>query len=147
MVGSAYRHCRPEYITIPTNGLLPDRILAQAETIVRTCDKAQVGINLSLDGVGEVHDDIRGVPGNWNRSMETWRRLKELQTRYSNLVLTVHTVISRFNIHLFEETYQGCRSSSPTATSPRWLRSGWSWTRWAGASPRWPSNTRPWPTS
>jgi MoaA/NifB/PqqE/SkfB family radical SAM enzyme len=119
MVISAYQHCQPEYITIPTNGLLPDRVLAQAETIVRTCQRAQVGINLSLDGVGAVHDDIRGVPGNWERSMETWRRLKELQTRYANLVLTVHTVISRFNIHLFEETYEGLQSSSQTATSPR----------------------------
>ena len=51
--------------------------------------------------------------------METWRRLKELQKRYPNLVLSVHTVVSRFNIHLFEETYEGCRNCSPTATSPR----------------------------
>ena len=26
MVISAYRHCRPEVITIPTNGLLTDRV-------------------------------------------------------------------------------------------------------------------------
>lgn len=113
MVISAYRHCRPSYITIPTNGLLPDRVEAQAENILRHCPRAQVGINLSLDGLGEVHDDIRGVPGNWERSMETWRRLKALQTRYRNLVLTVHTVISRFNIHLFEETYEGLQRLEP----------------------------------
>ena len=113
MVISGYRHCHPEYITIPTNGLLTDRILAQAENIARTCTDAQIGLNLSLDGVGDVHDDIRGVPGNWDRSMETWRQLKELQKRYPNLVLSVHTVVSRFNIHLFEETYEGLQKLQP----------------------------------
>ncbi len=113
MVISGYQHCQPEYITIPTNGLLTDRILAQAENIVRTCADAQIGLNLSLDGVGDVHDDIRGVPGNWDQSMETWRRLKDLQKRYPNLVLSVHTVVSRFNIHLFEETYEGLQKLQP----------------------------------
>lgn len=113
MVISAYRHCRPAYITIPTNGLLTDRILTQTESIVRACRKAQVGINLSLDGIGEIHDDIRGVPGNWKRSLETWRRLKELQQRHRNLVLTIHTVVSRFNIHLFEEIYEGLQALEP----------------------------------
>ena len=80
---------------------------------MRTCAESRVGINLSLDGIGNVHDDIRGVPGNWNRALETWGRLKELQAAHANLVLTVHTVISRFNIHLFQETYAGLQKLEP----------------------------------
>ena len=52
MVAAAYRYCRPEYITIPTNGILTPRI---ADGVARICEQApqsRIGINLSLDGIG-----------------------------------------------------------------------------------------------
>ena len=107
MVISAYTHCAPEVITIPTNGMLTDRVLAMTERMCRECPNSSIGINLSLDGVGDEHDDIRGVEGNWALSMETWKQLKELQKQHKNLVLTVHTVVSRFNVHRFKEIYDG----------------------------------------
>jgi len=113
LVIAAYQECRPAYITIPTNGLLSDRIVERVDRICQEAARSEIGINLSLDGVGEEHDDIRGVSGNWQRAMETWRRLKELQKRRHNLVLTVHTVISRFNVHRFREIYEGLRSLEP----------------------------------
>jgi MoaA/NifB/PqqE/SkfB family radical SAM enzyme len=91
--------CRPGVITIPTNGLLTRRILDQVGQICAATPHSQIGINLSLDGVGAEHDEIRQVPGTWDRAMETWRGLKELQGQHSNLVLSVHTVVSRFNAH------------------------------------------------
>jgi MoaA/NifB/PqqE/SkfB family radical SAM enzyme len=97
MVVSAYRHCRPMVITIPTNGLLTERVVERVERICRACPESQIGINLSLDGVGEEHDNIRGIPGNWQKSLATWARLKALQKTYPNLVLSIHTVVSRFN--------------------------------------------------
>ncbi len=113
MVLSAYKHCRPEYITIPTNGILTPRILKGVEQMCAGAPRAQIGINLSLDGVGQEHDEIRLVPGNWERSMQTWVGLKELQKRYKNLVLTVHTVISRFNIQRFRSIYEGLQPLEP----------------------------------
>ena len=113
MVISAYRHCRPSVITIPTNGLLTDRIVERVDRICRECPTSQIGINLSLDGIGEEHDDIRGVPGNWAKSMATWTKLKELQKSWPNLVLTVHTVVSRFNQHRFREIYTGLQFLEP----------------------------------
>ena len=107
MVISAYRHCRPAVITIPTNGLLSDRIIERVDRICRECPESEIGINLSLDGIGEEHDAIRGVPGNWAKSMATWSRLKELQKARHNLVLSIHTVVSRFNQERFHEIYDG----------------------------------------
>lgn len=101
LVISAYQHCRPQVITIPTNGMLTERVLVMTERMCAECPASSIGINLSLDGIGDEHDDIRGVEGNWSLSMETWRRLKELQQHHKNLVLTVHTVISRFNAQRF----------------------------------------------
>lgn len=113
MVISAYRHCKPEVITIPTNGMLTDRVLAMTERMCRECPTSSIGINLSLDGIGDEHDDIRGVEGNWELSMETWRQLKELQKQHKNLVLTVHTVISRFNAHRFRAIQEGLKFLEP----------------------------------
>jgi MoaA/NifB/PqqE/SkfB family radical SAM enzyme len=113
LVISAYRHCQPAVITIPTNGLLTGRVAEQVDRICRECPESQIGINLSLDGIGEEHDDIRGVPGNWERSMATWVRLKELQASRANLVLSVHTVVSRFNQARFREIYDGLTFLQP----------------------------------
>jgi MoaA/NifB/PqqE/SkfB family radical SAM enzyme len=113
LVISAYRHCRPAVITIPTNGLLTGRIAERADRICRECPESQIGLNLSLDGIGAEHDAIRGVPGNWERALETWARLKEIQKTRPNLLLSVHTVVSRFNQDRFRQIYDGLQFLRP----------------------------------
>ncbi len=110
---SAYTHCRPSVITIPTNGILTRRIINQVDRLCAGAPKANIGINLSLDEVGERHDEIRMVPGNWKKAMKTWAELKNLQKEYKNLVLTTHTVISNFNIDRFFEVYAGLEFLKP----------------------------------
>lgn len=90
--------CRPGVITIPTNGLLTNRILDQVDQVCAAAPHSQIGVNLSLDGIGQEHDEIRNVPGNWDRAMGTWQGLKELQPKHENLVLSVHTVVSKLNV-------------------------------------------------
>ena len=107
MVLSACRHCRPAVVTIPTNGILTKRITDQVDRICAGAPKAKIGINLSLVAIGQEHDEIRKVPGNWDKAMKTWQALKELQKEHDNLVLTTHTVISSFNIDKFFEIYAG----------------------------------------
>lgn len=113
MVIAGAELCRPSVITIPTNGLLTRRILDQVDQICAAAGHSQVGINLSLDGIGAEHDELRGVPGNWARAMETWQGLKELQSHHPNLVLSVHTVVSRFNIHRIRDIVEGLQFLAP----------------------------------
>jgi MoaA/NifB/PqqE/SkfB family radical SAM enzyme len=113
MVIAAYQYCRPEYITIPTNGILTPRLIEGVRRICENAPQSQIGINLSLDGIGREHDDIRLVPGNWERSMRTWAALKELQKTHKNLVLTIHTVISKFNVRRFRQIYDGLQPLRP----------------------------------
>jgi MoaA/NifB/PqqE/SkfB family radical SAM enzyme len=103
MVGSAYRHCRPGIINIPTNGIQHKVIPGRIERVLQAAPKSEVIINLSLDGVGARHDEIRGVRNNWAHAMITYRALKELKTRYKRLTLGIHTVISNFNVDTFPE--------------------------------------------
>jgi MoaA/NifB/PqqE/SkfB family radical SAM enzyme len=103
MVESAYRHCRPGIINIPTNGIQDRVIPGCVERVLRTATESEVIINLSIDGVGAKHNEIRGVRNNWTRAMSTYAKLKQLQTQYANLTLGVHTVISTFNVDSFPE--------------------------------------------
>jgi MoaA/NifB/PqqE/SkfB family radical SAM enzyme len=105
MVGAAYRHCRPGIINIPTNGIQDKIIPARIEKVLQAAPTSEVIINLSLDGVGEKHDIVRGVKGNFDRAMRTYAGLKALKGRYKNFTLGVHTVISNFNIDEFENIY------------------------------------------
>jgi len=45
--------------------------------------------------------------------METWKKLGELKSKYANLVLSIHTVISQFNVKRFPEIYKGLQSLAP----------------------------------
>jgi MoaA/NifB/PqqE/SkfB family radical SAM enzyme len=105
--------CRPGVVTIPTNGLLTRRILDGTDQICAAAPQAQVGLNLSLDAVGAEHDEIRGVPGNWQRAMETWQGLKALQAKHDNLVLSVHTVVSKYNVDQIRDVVEGLAFLAP----------------------------------
>jgi MoaA/NifB/PqqE/SkfB family radical SAM enzyme len=113
IVLSACQHCQPRLVTVPTNGLLTRRVVEQVENICQGAPAVQIGINLSLDGVGEQHDQIRNVPGTWQRAMDTWQALKALQPQHPNLVLTIHSVVSTFNLANFFEIYAGLQFLEP----------------------------------
>ena len=103
MVESAYRHCHPGIINIPTNGIQTSIIPGRIERVLQAAPKSEVIINLSLDAVGLKHNEIRGVRNNWTRAMGTYAGLRALKSRYKNLTVGVHSVISSFNIDSFAE--------------------------------------------
>ncbi|MEO8973954.1 MAG: radical SAM protein [Ktedonobacteraceae bacterium] len=105
MVEAAYRHCRPGIINIPTNGIQDKIIPGRIERVLQAAPTSEVIVNLSLDGIGERHDIVRGVKGNFERAMRTYAGLKALKGRYKNFTLGVHTVISNFNVDEFDNIY------------------------------------------
>jgi MoaA/NifB/PqqE/SkfB family radical SAM enzyme len=98
---SLYDQCRPAQINIPTNSLVWRPIAERVADIADYCRDAEIVINLSLDGVGAKHDELRGIKGNFDKVMLVFRQLKELSR--PNLTVGVHSVISRFNIDQFPE--------------------------------------------
>src|SRR3954452_6599482 len=103
MVGSAYRHCRPGIINIPTNGIQHKVIPGRIRAVLEAAPQAEVIINLSLDALGVKHDAVRGVRSNWAHAMKTYAGLKQLKQSYPNLTVGIHTVISNFNVDAFPE--------------------------------------------
>lgn len=109
----AYRSCKPGVINIPTNSLLVDKVARDVESILKSCPNSQLVINLSLDGIGKKHDEIRGVPGNFEKVMANYKNLKRIQRRYSNLTIGFHTVISKFNVDHIPDLADFCYSLKP----------------------------------
>ena len=99
VVGAIYQISRPRIINIPTNGILTKTVVEKTEAIAKACPKAQVIINVSLDGIDAQHDEIRHVPGNYKKAVTTFQRLKAL--KLPNLSVGIHTVISQFNADSF----------------------------------------------
>jgi MoaA/NifB/PqqE/SkfB family radical SAM enzyme len=60
-------------------------------------------INLSLDGVGERHDFIRGVPGNFKKFEQRLEQLLSLRHQLNNLTIGIHSVVSVFNVGHLDE--------------------------------------------
>jgi MoaA/NifB/PqqE/SkfB family radical SAM enzyme len=111
LVRVAWEECRPSILTIPTNGLLPKIVPDRVREILDAAPTAQLGINLSLDNLGPKHDKIRGVPGNWEKAMQTWEGLKAIN--HPNLRLSVHTVVSKFNVTEIPAIYDGLQQLAP----------------------------------
>lgn len=91
--------CRPKVVTVPTNGLLTEKIVHDVRRLAKL--DTRLIINLSLDGVGPGHDQIRGVRGNFSKALKTYQRLKKIKS--DRLTLGVHSVISKKNLKDFPQ--------------------------------------------
>jgi len=94
IVGAVCEELDPSIVNIPTNGLVKNTPQI-VEKIIKENPKTRFIINLSLDGVGVKHDEIRGVPGAFEKAVNTFHGLSSL-TR-GNLDLGIHTVVSKYN--------------------------------------------------
>jgi MoaA/NifB/PqqE/SkfB family radical SAM enzyme len=77
IIAAAKKIINPYVIQITTNGTYTDRIV---ECIKQT-HFTHLHLRISLDGVGEVHDEIRGVKGCYDKVRETILTLIELRKR------------------------------------------------------------------
>ena len=67
--------CDRPRIVISTNGFRTKQILAAMEELRKTIPN--IGIGVSLDGIDETHNRIRGIRDAWPRAMATLHGLKE----------------------------------------------------------------------
>lgn len=86
-------------IIIPTNGLIKARvyeIVDRALGLHPTLE--ELYLNIALDGYGQTHDRVRGVPGNWEKTLDCIRALYPLKEKYKDRFrLNVNTVVCAEN--------------------------------------------------
>jgi MoaA/NifB/PqqE/SkfB family radical SAM enzyme len=103
IVAAFYEANGLRYAGLPTNGLMPDRVRSLVEEIFRRCPEIRLDVNVSLDDLRERHDTIRGVPGNFDRALETIRAVCGMRRRFDSLYVNVETV-------LFSENWRNVRA-------------------------------------
>jgi radical SAM protein with 4Fe4S-binding SPASM domain len=92
--------CSKSRIVIPTNGILTDVITEQMKKIIKIDPK--IAIRLSIDGIGEIHDNIRGIKNAYISAITTLKSLKKLSIRDLGITLTVIDT----NIREIEKVYR-----------------------------------------
>jgi len=107
IVELACKYLKPAIIHIPTNALMPKCIEKTTKEILGIIDtsgsNAPLTIKPSIDGIGELHDEIRGVKGNFKKLEDTVKRLLRLQKENQRLHVELGTVESNFNIDHLDE--------------------------------------------
>jgi len=96
---------RPKIINFPVSGTLPKLVVEQIKKILVEVKGKRVKLilNISIDGINELHDNIRGVKGAFKKTIKTFRDLKKLQKKYPNLIIGTYTVISKYNAEHIDE--------------------------------------------
>jgi len=77
MLLEARKRCKNlKIITFTTNGLLPKKVIELSELIIN--NGFDLIVTISLDGDRELHDEMRGIPGNYDKCIALYDSLKEM---------------------------------------------------------------------
>ena len=92
------RHNGVRRLIIPTNGLVKSRVHQIVDHALGSHPALDLYLNIALDGQGETHDRVRGVPGHWEKTLDCIEELYPLKEKYKDRFrLNVNTVICAEN--------------------------------------------------
>ncbi len=108
IVRLACLHLEPKLIHIPTNGIGTQFIERTTRQILAYMDQyappsVPITIKPSIDGVGEVHDRVRGYKGNFAKLQQTIQVLLAIRREHPRLHVDLGTVISNHNLEYLDE--------------------------------------------
>ncbi|NLP05697.1 radical SAM protein [Candidatus Fermentibacteria bacterium] len=85
------------FVTIPTNGLHPDRTVKLFSALVRRFPSVHFRAAFSIDYPDKRHDEARGAAGCLERLLEGADRIRTLRDSNSNLTMEVVSVYAPWN--------------------------------------------------
>src|SRR3989338_12645 len=104
-----------QFLSIPTNSVLVDKTKEVVEEILRTTNNLYLKMCLSLDGLGQTHDDIRGVPGLFAKALANYNNLVKLKETVKDFEIMINMTISSYNVHQVKEVMNFVRTKMPKA--------------------------------
>jgi MoaA/NifB/PqqE/SkfB family radical SAM enzyme/polysaccharide pyruvyl transferase WcaK-like protein len=92
---------------IITNALKADLVISRVEASAKVCQEAGIPFNVmvSLDGIGEVHDKIRGRKGNFNNALTVIRHFRN----HTDVPVSIGCTITKDNVWGVEQVLDFCR--------------------------------------
>lgn len=98
---------------IPTSGYRTDLIVESTEKILRANPDTPFRVDVSLDGIDDVHNGIRKIKNGFEKAVNTIRELNKLKQHYGHFDVGVITTISNMNQHVVRETAELVESIHP----------------------------------
>lgn len=99
-------------LNIPTNGSMPRRIERAGKELLGL-KVPRLLLTVSLDGDEALHDETRGIPGGWQKALDSYARLKALQKDDDRLKVYFAYTVSPWNVGAFEKTFEAVREHFP----------------------------------
>ncbi len=100
-------------LTMPTNSLINKDLLLRNISAMLELGIPKISITISLDGYRELHDRIRGIPGNFDRAIALYKGIAELRKEHRNLFSVFGYTMSRYNAGMFVKTYEEVKKEIP----------------------------------
>ncbi|MGH9945377.1 MAG: radical SAM protein [Pyrinomonadaceae bacterium] len=104
IIDTFVRHNGVRRVIIPTNALIKAHVCEVVDHALSRNPRIDLYLNVALDGYGQTHDRIRGVPGNWEKTLDCIRALYPLKEKYKDRFrLNVNTVVCAENYTEIEQ--------------------------------------------
>lgn len=86
-------------ISVATNGFIPELAVKACYSIHEACKKSDVkfAFSISLDGIGDIHGRVRGIPNAFEKTTKTIEAMRELKCKF-DFGLNVHCVVTNANV-------------------------------------------------
>lgn len=91
-------------ISIPTNAQLKEKTIEITKEILKLCSDTYISISVSIDGLEEVHDKLRGARGSFSKAVGTFWELKRLK-QFPNFGLSLQTTATSENQRGLKDLY------------------------------------------
>ncbi|MBD3186694.1 glycosyltransferase [Candidatus Bathyarchaeota archaeon] len=108
-----HARARLEHVSLHTNALLPQSLIRMVKEVCKRAPGLEFNISVSIDGLKATHDEIRGVPGSFEKAITLLEHLILLRNRYPQVNVTVNTCFVKQNEdeikHLVEFIHENYR--------------------------------------
>lgn len=100
------KNCDTQYISIPTNGSLTEKILTTVQKCLENFPKTFFKIYLSLDGPPLVHNKVRKLKNGYENLVRSLDGLVELRNKYPNLSVSCNSNFNAETQHAMKDFIQ-----------------------------------------
>lgn len=99
-------------IIVTSNGFLTDKIISSYRKILEALKNTDIDLVsvISIDGIGETHDKIRGTKNAFKMAAATLDRLSELKKEYPGLIIGIKTTILPQNVDALDDLLDFART-------------------------------------
>ena len=92
------------WVTIPTNASLTNKMVSFLEDTLPRFPDTYFRLTFSVEGIGEVHDKLRSMPGSYKKIQKSYDIISPLRSKFPNLVLDCNSVFTSSSENYLLET-------------------------------------------